>query len=216
MLYITSVLITLLSNIITNNIINNKIENMGYMMKSKRTTKTSFWISVSLNFVPYLNILITILSDILCCVSLFNEKFLLELTKDRRHSVNEVIDEYKRNSIKKDVIKEALILDGADDKIIKEEFNKMNSYVNFASKEKWCGKYYYSDEDPIYNEKDYNKARAIKLAKDLLVDIEYNTILSNKQKQKILGLYKKEFLKLLNGKETKTDSTNKILKLLNN
>ena len=215
MLYITSVLITLLSNVITNNIINNKIENMGYMMKSKRTTKTSFWISVSLNFVPYLNIIITILSDILCCVSLFNEKFLLELTKDRRHRVNEVIDEYKRNSIKKDVIKEALILEGADDKIIKEEFNKMNSYVNFASKETWwVGDYL--DDDPIYNEKDFNKAQAIKLAKDLLVDIEYNTILSNKQKQKILGLYKKEFLKLLNGKETKTDSTNKILKLLNN
>jgi len=216
MFYIISIIITLLSNFVTNKLMNRKIENMGYVAKSKRTTKTSLAISFALNFIPYFNIILTVLNAILCVVAVNYDKLFLEITKDKRHNSDDVIASCKRNLIKNDVLKDAMILDGASEKEIKEEFKKIKNYANFATKEKgWLG--YYTETSPLYTEADFNKAKAIEAAKNFLNEIETNVNLTNKQKQKILALCKKDFLNNIKGKENRTNkSTNKILKLAKN
>lgn len=212
-MYILSIFITLLANFLTNRLINNELVSMGYVVKSKRNSKISFGISFSLNFIPYLNLIISILSTILCCASLCNEKLLLEITRERRHDPDDVISEYKRSGIKKDVLKDVMVLDGANKKEIKEELKKVDNYTNFASKEKsWFG--ITLDDTPIYNEKDYNNALALKLAKEFIFEIENSKELSKKQKRELLSLCKKDFLDEIKGKDNnKSDS--KILKLVN-
>lgn len=214
-MYILSIFITLLSNFLTNRLINNELVSMGYVVKSRRSSKISFGISISLNLIPFVNLIMSILGTILCCVGLCNEKLLLEITRAIRHDPIDVISEYKRSGIKKDVLKDVMILDGANKKEIKEELKKVDNYTNFASKEKsWFGTIL--DDTPIYNEKDYNNALALKLAKEFIFEIECSTELSKKQKRELLSLCKKEFLKEINGKiNTNDEASNKVLRLVN-
>ena len=156
-MYIISVFMTLVANFVSNRLINNELESLGYVVKSKRSSKLSLGISMSLNFIPFLNLIISILNTILTCVGLCNEKILLDITKYKRHDPENVIVDYKRTGVKKEVLKDAFILDGAEEKDIKEELKKLEDYTNFASKEKgWYG--YTLDDYPIFSEKDNNNA----------------------------------------------------------
>ena len=96
---------------------------------------------------------------------------------------------------------------------VKEELKKLEDYTNFASKENsWYG--YILDDYPIFSEKDYNNALALKLAKEFINEIETTTELSKKQKKELLSLCKQDFLDEIKGKDS-TKSDSRILKLVN-
>lgn len=212
-MYIISIFITLLANFVSNKLIKNELESMGYVVKSKRSSKLATGIAVSFNFIPFLNLIISILNTVLTCVGLCNEDFLLNFTKDKIHDPESVIIDYKRTGVKKEVLKEAFTLDGANEKELEEELSKFRDYTNFSSQEKgWFG--ITLDDAPIYNEKDYNNALALKLAKEFLDEIELSTELSNKQKKELLSLCKKDFLDEIKGKDS-TKSDSRLLKLVN-
>lgn len=212
-MYIISIVMALVANVVSNKLIRNELESMGYIVKSKRSSKLSTGIAISLNFIPFLNLIISILNTILTCVGLCNEEFLLKVTREKIHDPENVIVDYKRTGVKKEVLKEAFILDGANEKDIKDEFKNLSNYTNFSTQEKgWLGTFL--DEDPIYNENDYNKACALKLAKEFLNELEFSTELSSKQKKELLSLLKNDFLDEIKGKNnTKTDT--RILSLIN-
>lgn len=212
-MYIISVVITLVANVISNKLIRNELESMGYIVKSKRSSKLSTGIAISLNFIPFLNLILSILNTILTCVGLCNEEFLLKVTREKIHDPENVIVDYKRTGVKKEVLKDAFTLDGANEKDIKDEFKKLSDYTNFSTQEKgWLGTFL--DEDPIYNENDYNNALALKLAKEFINEIETTTELSKKQKKELLSLCKQDFLDEIKGKDS-TKSDSRILKLVN-
>lgn len=208
--WIISVIITLVSNYSLNKMVYNKLEDMGYIVKSKKTTKSKTIINLILNLIPNINLLIALLNAIIITISLNNEKVFDIITEEIRHTPDNVIFQFKKNYIDKKTLDENFILDGANNETKKEELSKFNDYKRFVNKNN-KSHFSFFEDSPYFEEKDYKKAKAQLLAKSFLEEIESCKELTKEEKTKYLKRLRKVYLDELNNKNIEMPIT-KVLK----
>lgn len=211
--WLLSVALVFLSDKTCTAILKAKLKKMGYLSKKVEArsilTNVIAWI---LLLTPYLNLVLlaTILGS--TAASLISDKFLLKHSENSRHSASDVKGVYEARPIKKEVLKDAMVLDGADEKIIAEEMQKVDTLVRGIVP---------SDDllsiihnTPDYTEEEYNWACAQYNAEMLVKEIEFDTSLDDKQKAQLLKLFRDGYLEELEGKESKTDVVKKALNIV--
>ncbi|MDE5630567.1 MAG: hypothetical protein K2G03_01275 [Bacilli bacterium] len=211
--WLLSVVLVILSDKVCTALMKAKLKKMGYLRKKveARSLLTTIiaWILV---LTPYLNLVLlaTILGS--TAASLVSDKFLLKHSETSRHSASDVKEVYEARPIKKEVLKDAMTLDGADEKVIEEEMKKVDTFV----------KGIVSSDDlisvvhncPDYTEEEYNWACAQYNAEMLVKEIEFDASLDDKQKAQLLKLFRDGYLEEIEGKESKTDVVKKALNIV--
>ncbi len=218
MFYVISVLITLVTNKISNNVINKKFLDMGYICKNKKLTKGKLILNLLVDFIPYLNLLVSLFNIFTTIAIVNNEQLLLKFGEGLKHSPEYVKFKFERENVNEKLLSDVMTLEGATEDIIKEELNKIKKEEDgFAKKEK-IGRYVtYLDDQPTFTKKDYDLACAQELAKQMLFEIECNKELNSKEKAKILSLFREAFLSDIKGNKKDTvKPVEKTLKMLKN
>lgn len=131
-MYLLSVLVSIIVAKISDMVTKIKLEEKGYIYK-RLIKPVSFdaFINLILKLIPYLNLISASLEIILTTILLTNEKILLEFIKksENMYSAKNVKDIYECCPVKEDVLKDAMILDGADEIAIDKEMNKVETYL---------------------------------------------------------------------------------------
>lgn len=201
------VLIIIVSNKVSEVLMKSKLKKKGYIYKS------SFFSSVTslvLILTPKLNLYYYFILLYVTIRSLVDDKFLFKITKNSIHSAENVKRVYESTQIEKDVLKEAMTLDGADEKTIDDEMEKVDLLSRGITKEddligRFCNTLEYSEEE-------YNWACAQYNAEKLLEELELNALLDDSQKAQLLELFKESYLEEIKGSET--DIAEKILNII--
>ena len=197
--YLISVAFTIGTNVITQIALKERNLKEGYITKEKRLSKAGFIANVVLTFTPIVNLGFSVFNIVGTTIALKNDKFFKTIMKSRSYSPEGVKWRYEGEKIDKQYITDAMILDGADETIIKEELRqikKLNS--GFAKK----NEYGYLLDNPTFNEKDYSLAIAQMQANQFLFDIECNMELTIEEKRELLSSLRKVYLDEFKGKDS--------------
>jgi len=198
MFYLSSVLITFIVNYVTDAIIKKKIIDSGEIYKGKKVTKKNLIFGIIMNFIPYLNLLISLLTILLIVLIVKNEEIFSMSTSKIRKSPQDVKNIFERQNKSEQMLIESMILDGADDDTISKEMELIKNEV------------------PFYTEQEYNFACAQHQANQMLSEIEWNVELDDKEKIELLSSFRKVYLDELNGKNKENlKPIKKTLKLVN-
>lgn len=172
------------SEITCNELLKKKGLNMGIILKGEKLSNKKIIKRIIGSIIPIFNVLTQILNIILATCILRNDGLFLKIFQDLSYRP-EYIDKvykYKKNLFNKNGVKDAMILDGAD-----------NTQIKNAIKYCDCSKQTF-DGELLITEKDDRLANAMILSEQLLYEIECNIELSLKEKKKLLSSLRKMYL----------------------
>ncbi len=192
-MYLFTVIMSFVLVVLSNVAIMKRIEDEGYVcrLQSKRGFRLSDLISIGLRFVPFVNLGLGSMTLALALFIVSHDDVWNDFIKDYRYLPGLVIKQFELNHISDKNLKDNLKLDGALglDKV-KEEVSYILDQSNLVRNDKASAL-----DQPNFIKDDYNKARAMVAAEQMLYEIECNVSLTPEQKADIFKLLKKEYLK---------------------
>lgn len=170
-----------------------KIDDEGYIFKSSSSNITlSTIIAFGLRFVPYVNIGIATLTMALTLLIVSKNDVWNDFIEKYRNIPSRVIKKFEQDNLPTKVIKDTLKLDGAEgfekaSELIKSQLVSTGLVRDDNTLPTWL-------DTPKFTENDYNKARVMIAAEQMLYEVECNVTLNSKQKEKLLNLFKCAYL----------------------
>lgn len=146
-------------------------------------------LSVLINFIPYVNISIAAISFAATLVIVNNDSLWNDFIKKYRHLPKKVIKSFEKNE--PDVnFEDILTVDGAKEieKVVELAKIQMHKSNFISSSDSTL-----SFNKPRFTKLEYNKARAMIAAEQMLWEIECNVSLNYRQKEQLLKLLKKAY-----------------------
>lgn len=188
-MYLFLFLVSWAMNLLSDEIIKRKANDDKYFCKFSSSLTLGGFIYFILRFVPFVNLALASLVMVSAIVIVNNDLLWDDFIEKYRDIPDYVIRQFKLNNIPKENIKENLIIDGANKNEADQELFLAELQKSGLVKDKplWL-------DTPTFTEKDYNNARAMMAAEQMLYDVECNVDLDSKQKKKLLKLFKKAYL----------------------
>lgn len=208
MVYLGSVIGVILVNFWGNISIKKRLKELGYIDKEVRGEfGLKELVSLIFLFTPFVNVLMAAFMVFLTIKAMKDDDTLFDIFKGKYYSAADVKRNYERDNVKEEVLRDAFTLDGADEKLIQEEIQKIEQqkrgYEEVDSSRSSM------DLKPSFSDKEYLWACAEEYAKSVVEAISLDTSLTNEQREELLNLFRKECKLELQGKD---DSDKKVIK----
>ncbi len=191
---------------VTDKMLKERCLNDGYIPKAPKSSKAKFIINLVLAFTPFVNILKTLFTVVGATIALKNDELFRSVMRSAMYSPEKVKRIYEMGKTDTKSITDAMVLEGANETVIKQELEQIN-----VEKEKYSTSF----TGVTFNEKDYDLAQALSYANQFLLEIEFNIELTAEEKREILSELRKVYLDEIKGLEnTNMKPINKLEKII--
>lgn len=193
-MYTFFIIMTMLLNVISNVMVYKKVEDEGYVYKSSSDIfSLGSLFSIIILFVPFVNLGISCMNLALAMVVVKNDELWNEFAKKYRYLPSWVIKRFNLEHISNETFNDTLKLDGVRGLEKARVLTKAALVSSGLVRED--KRIPSSLDKPKFSENDYNKAQTMIAAEQMLYEVECNVFLDRKQKEKLLKLFKKAYLR---------------------